>query len=82
MGRFCVQVFVFVGFCVSWGGVARRGASARDARQTDTAPWTLVPAESKPIARLKVLETIVARLEERFGPLELPDVPRKKKKKR
>jgi polyphosphate:AMP phosphotransferase len=49
---------------------------------TDMAPWTLVPAESKPVARLKVLETIVARLEERFGPLELPDVPRKKKRKK
>jgi hypothetical protein len=46
------------------------------------APWTLVPAESKPIARLKVLETIVARLEERFGPLELPGASRKKKKRK
>jgi len=47
---------------------------------TDLAPWTLVPAESKPIARLTVLETIVARLEKRFGELDLPGEKKKRKK--
>lgn len=34
-------------------------------RETDTAsaPWTVIPAESKRLARIKVLETVIARLE-------------------
>ena len=34
-------------------------------RETDTAsaPWTVIPAESKRFARVKVLETVIARLE-------------------
>ena len=33
------------------------------------APWTLVEATDKPHAQLKVLETLVTRLEQRVGPL-------------
>lgn len=34
---------------------------------TEFAPWTLVEAENKPYARVKVLETVCARLEQALG---------------
>ena len=34
---------------------------------TDVAPWIIVPGNSKYYARIKVLETVVNVLEERFG---------------
>jgi AMP-polyphosphate phosphotransferase len=39
-----------------------------DRTSTDHAPWTLVEAESKRFARVKVVETVIARIEERIGP--------------
>lgn len=39
---------------------------------TPTAPWTLVSAEDKNHARLKVLETVVSALTDRLGPLAQP----------
>jgi polyphosphate:AMP phosphotransferase len=38
-----------------------------DRTSTENAPWTLVPAEDKKYARLKVLETVCTRLEDAIG---------------
>jgi polyphosphate kinase 2 (PPK2 family) len=38
---------------------------------TPSAPWTIVEAEDKRYARIKVLRTVVRRLEEELGRVKL-----------
>lgn len=51
--------------------MARRGSAAAndmfERTSTGIAPWTLVAAEDKRFARIKVLETICARIEAALG---------------
>lgn len=39
---------------------------------TPAAPWTVVEANDKRFARIKVMQTVVKRLEDEFGPVVLP----------
>ncbi len=63
---------------------AYESAACEMVRRTSTeiAPWTLVAAEDKLHARIRVLETLCAGLELVLGPDEPPGKPRRKKKKR
>jgi polyphosphate kinase 2 (PPK2 family) len=49
---------------------------------TPLAPWTVVEADDKSWARVKIVETIVDRLEDVLGKAKVPDVDGKKGKKR
>ena len=46
-----------------WGQYEGAVADMVDRTSTEIAPWTLVEAEDKYFARLKVLKTIIERLE-------------------
>jgi polyphosphate:AMP phosphotransferase len=50
-----------------WGAYEKAVADMVDRTSTELAPWTLVEAEDKKYARVKVLRTIVRRLEAAFG---------------
>jgi polyphosphate:AMP phosphotransferase len=62
--------------------LAYEAAACEMVRRTSTeiAPWTLVPAEDKLYARLTVLETLGAGLEEVLGPDEPPRRKRSRKR--
>ncbi len=47
-----------------WPQYERAVADMVDRTSTETAPWTLIEAEDKQFARVKVLKTVVDRLEE------------------
>lgn len=44
---------------------------------TSIAPWTLVEANDKRFARIKVLKTVCDQLEKRVGPVELPKLAKR-----
>jgi polyphosphate kinase 2 (PPK2 family) len=46
-----------------WGAYEKAVADMVDRTSTELAPWTLVEAEDKKYARVKILKTIVRRLE-------------------
>ena len=50
-----------------WGAYEQAVADMVDRTSTELAPWTLVEAEDKYFARIKVLKTIVRRLEAALG---------------
>ena len=50
-----------------WGGDELAVCDAVDRTSTEIAPWTPVEAEDKQYARVKVLKTIVRRLEDALG---------------
>ncbi|MEM6789629.1 MAG: polyphosphate:AMP phosphotransferase [Myxococcota bacterium] len=49
---------------------------------SEMAPWTLVEAEDKRYARVKVVETVCDRLEAHLAAIDRRDEPRRKKKKK
>ena len=50
-----------------WGAYEKAVADMVDRTSTELAPWTLVEAEDKKYARVKILRTIVERLEAALG---------------
>jgi polyphosphate:AMP phosphotransferase len=50
-----------------WGAYEQAVCDMVDRTSTEIAPWTLVEAEDKRFARIKVLKTIVARLKKGMG---------------
>ena len=50
-----------------WGAYEQAIADMVDRTSTEIAPWTLVEAEDKRYARVKIVKTIVNRLEEALG---------------
>ncbi len=50
-----------------WGDYERAVCDMVDRTSTEIAPWTLVEAEDKRYARVKVLKTVVNRIEQALG---------------
>lgn len=64
-----------------WSAYETAASEMIERTSTEIAPWTLVSAEDKHYARIRVLETICERLEERIGKDKKPKDRRKKQKK-
>jgi polyphosphate kinase 2 (PPK2 family) len=50
-----------------WGAYEKAVADMVDRTSTEIAPWTLVEAEDKKYARVKIVKTIARRLEDALG---------------
>jgi polyphosphate:AMP phosphotransferase len=64
-----------------WSAYETAASEMIERTSTEIAPWTLISAEDKRHARIRVLETICERLEERIGKDKKPKDRRKKHKK-